>query len=101
MSELLCLKDISITRGKREVIHDVSLTIRKGEFCGLLGLNGSGKTTILQGACGLLPMTGKCSVNGRDCTGLSEKNGHGSWHSSLRYAAWRAGGQRWKRCSWG
>lgn len=73
MSELFRLEHISISRRKREIIHDVSLSIREGEFCALLGLNGSGKTTILQGACGLLPMSGQCFVNGQDCGGLNEK----------------------------
>lgn len=73
MSELLCLEHVSISREKREIVHNVSLTIHEGEFCALLGLNGSGKTTILQGACGLVPMTGGCSVKGQSCVGLNEK----------------------------
>ena len=73
MNELFCLEDVSVSHGKREVVHGVSLGIRAGEFCALLGLNGSGKTTILHAACGFLPMRGRCVAAGQDCTRLNEK----------------------------
>lgn len=40
--------------GSGEIIHDLSLTIRQGEFVSLLGPSGSGKTTILKLAAGLI-----------------------------------------------
>lgn len=73
MKALFSLENIYVSHGKREVIHGVSLHIGAGEFCALLGLNGSGKTTVLHAACGFLPMRGRCVAAGQDCTRLSEK----------------------------
>jgi len=46
-------------------VDDVSLTVRKGEILGLLGVNGAGKTTMLKMICGLLkPTSGEIRING-------------------------------------
>jgi energy-coupling factor transport system ATP-binding protein len=48
-------------------IHDLSLTIEDGEFVGILGHTGSGKTTFVQHLNGLLmPTAGRVVVNGTD-----------------------------------
>ena len=50
-----------------EVLHDVSLGIRKGEFVALLGHNGSGKSTLAKHFNAmLLPSGGKVYVDGLD-----------------------------------
>ncbi len=43
---LICLKNISISFGKRKVLDNISFNIHKGSIMGLLGPNGAGKTTI-------------------------------------------------------
>lgn len=51
----------------KEVLHDVSIDIRKGEFVALLGHNGSGKSTIAKHMNAiLLPSGGKVLVGGMD-----------------------------------
>ncbi len=53
--------------GQREVIHGVSLELRRGEVLGLLGHNGAGKSTTLQMLAGvLLPHSGQIEVCGFD-----------------------------------
>ena len=53
--------------GQREVIHDVSLELRRGEVLGLLGHNGAGKSTTLQMLTGaLLPHSGQIEICGFD-----------------------------------
>ena len=53
--------------GAREVIHGISLELRRGEVLGLLGPNGAGKSTTLQMLTGcLLPDAGEIEVCGID-----------------------------------
>ena len=73
MSGLFSLDKVKISYGKNEIVHGVSMDIAKGEFCALLGLNGSGKTTILHACCGFLPMEGSCIAADTECKGLNEK----------------------------
>lgn len=56
---------------KREVVRDVSVTVRAGEIVGLLGPNGAGKTTSFYMIVGLVPVDGgKIELDGRDITRL-------------------------------
>jgi energy-coupling factor transport system ATP-binding protein len=54
------------------VIHDVSTTIRRGDIVAVLGPNGTGKTTLVKHAIGLLkPMQGRVCVEGQDTEAMS------------------------------
>jgi ABC-2 type transport system ATP-binding protein len=51
--------------GRRQVLHDVDLTVRGGEVAAVVGANGSGKTTLLRVCAGLLaPDRGEVVVDG-------------------------------------
>lgn len=52
---------------EQEVLHSVSLDIRRGDVIAVLGPNGAGKTTFVKHAIGLLkPRSGRVLVNGQD-----------------------------------
>jgi energy-coupling factor transport system ATP-binding protein len=55
-----------------QVLHDIHLEIRAGERVALLGPNGTGKSTLVKHAIGLVkPRTGRVLVGGRDTRELS------------------------------
>ena len=48
-----------------QVLNDISITIKKGEITGLLGLNGAGKTTLIKILSSLLiPSKGQIKIDG-------------------------------------
>lgn len=67
MSNVAELVGISKVFGHREVLHDVSLSIRSGEILCLVGPNGAGKTTLTKILATLLrPSSGRVSICGVD-----------------------------------
>jgi Fe-S cluster assembly ATP-binding protein len=71
---LLKAQDLSVQRPGAEVLRDVNLAVQRAEVHALLGLNGSGKTSLaltLMGISGYEPERGRVLFDGRDITGLS------------------------------
>ena len=61
----LVVRHLAKSYGRRKVVKDVSLTVRKGEVVGLLGPNGAGKTTSFYMIVGLLRAdAGSISIDG-------------------------------------
>ena len=58
-SVILEVRDLTVSYGKVEALHKVSLTIRRGEIVTVIGPNGAGKTTLLSALMGLLPAGGE------------------------------------------
>lgn len=59
---------------EKTALEDVNLTIHEGEFVGIIGHTGSGKSTLVQHLNGLLhPTSGKVSVNDVDLAGKDEQ----------------------------
>ncbi|MBB5716274.1 ABC transporter ATP-binding protein [Sphingomonas aerophila] len=65
---ILAVTGVSKTyKGGFTALHDLDLTIHKGEIFALLGPNGAGKTTLISIICGIVtPSTGTIRVAGHD-----------------------------------
>jgi ABC-2 type transport system ATP-binding protein len=66
MSTVLSAKGLSKRYGKRVAVDGIDFEIPAGRIVGLIGPNGSGKTTTLKAALGLIPFDGELSVLGFD-----------------------------------
>lgn len=67
MPAALELRNVTKRFGEKVAVDDLSLTINEGDFVGLLGRNGAGKSTTIKMATGLLDVTsGSISVLGLD-----------------------------------
>ena len=72
MSSILELKNLSFIYGiktpfEKKAVDNVSLSINKGEFIGIIGHTGSGKSTLIQMLNGLIkPTEGQVLFNGED-----------------------------------
>lgn len=63
--DLLELKGLNKSFGKKEVLKDVNLNVTSGKIIGLLGKNGMGKTTVIKLINDLLtPTSGEVLING-------------------------------------
>ena len=72
MAVLEC-KDLSKHYGNAPALNHVSLAVEPGRIVGLLGPNGSGKTSMLNLVCGSIPVDeGSIFMGGRDITKMSE-----------------------------
>ena len=49
---MLEFKQVNTFYGRVQALHDVSLSVRKGEIVTLIGANGAGKSTLLMTLCG-------------------------------------------------
>lgn len=68
------LHDISVARGRRRVLRDISLTLRPGEVTVILGPNGCGKSTLLGAVAGTLPYCGSLRLNGIEVSRASPES---------------------------
>ncbi len=68
---LLIANNVGKTFGGVVALNDVSVTVDKGEIVGMIGPNGSGKTTFINNLSGIYsPTSGNFLFNGEDITGL-------------------------------
>ncbi len=69
---VLRVVDADLGYGELQVVFGVSLDVGSGELVGLVGGNGSGKSTILRAVSGMIrPWRGRVLLEGEDVTGLS------------------------------
>ena len=63
---LLQIRDLSVSYGKVEAVHGVSLDVPEGKIVTVIGPNGAGKTTMLSAIVGLLQSRGAIEYHGRN-----------------------------------
>ena len=82
-------KHFSLALGGKEILRDVTLSVRRGEYVAIVGPNGAGKTTLLK-CFGRLLSGGRGEV--RACAdaranAIGRKNSPGCWRTSRRPTA--------------
>ena len=63
-------KNLSVTLGRKLVLHDVDFAVPPDSFTAIVGPNGSGKTTLLRAICGDLTYQGSATINSQDVSAL-------------------------------
>jgi iron complex transport system ATP-binding protein len=67
-------KGIDFYYNSTQVIHNLSMLLRQGEFLGIIGPNGAGKSTLLRLLCGILrPKEGEIELFGTAMSAQSHK----------------------------
>lgn len=77
LEDIITVKDVYKSFGDKkhqiEVLKNINLNIKKGEFVSLMGQSGSGKSTLLYLIGGLdKPTSGKITINGEDINTLKD-----------------------------
>lgn len=71
------LDNICVWLNGQQILHNVNLSIRKGECVALLGPSGCGKTTTLRTIAGFIhPQSGDVRISGQSCVGLPPNKRH-------------------------
>ncbi|MDR3491626.1 MAG: spermidine/putrescine ABC transporter ATP-binding protein PotA [Gammaproteobacteria bacterium] len=71
-NNIIELRGVSKSIHGNDILYDLNLEVRNGEFLTLLGPSGCGKTTLLRLISGFeFPTTGQVLINGKDVNGLA------------------------------
>lgn len=71
-------------RGDKEVLHGLTLTIRKGEHVGIRGASGAGKTTLFNLLLGFYtPTGGEITIDGEPLTAANRRR----WQNAVGYVS--------------
>ncbi len=71
--KILELEGVCLRLNGDSIAENINWTVREGEFWGLIGPNGGGKTTLLRGILGLIkPSKGSIRLFGSDISGFSD-----------------------------
>jgi ABC-type multidrug transport system, ATPase component len=65
--DLITVENVCKRLGKREIIKEISFSVREGEVSGFLGKNGAGKSTTIRMMAGLISADrGNIRIMGHD-----------------------------------
>jgi peptide/nickel transport system ATP-binding protein len=71
--KILEVSNVSLQYGKAKIVHDLSLTLHKGEIMCIVGESGSGKSTLARSILRLMPpSSGEIKFHGADITRLDK-----------------------------
>lgn len=70
---IVTLNNLVVTYGDTTALNGIGHTVTRGEWLGLIGANGAGKTSLLKAIARLLQFDGTIRVNDRDVSGLSRR----------------------------
>ena len=74
---LVSIKGLSIKQAEHQVLTDINLSVRAGDFIYLIGKTGSGKSSLLRTMYGDLPLSiGSAEVCGINLSTVNRKNVH-------------------------
>jgi ABC-type multidrug transport system ATPase subunit len=102
---ILSVEHVSIRRGGRTIIDDLSLALSPGDIVGVVGKNGCGKSTLLSCIAGVLPpRDGRITIDGASVWG--PRSGRAAARRALGYVPEAAdppgfllGGELWALCA--
>ena len=67
-------ENLGVVLGEVEILHEVSMTVGRGEFLSVIGPNGAGKSTLLRCLDGILePSAGRVLIDGRPIADFSRR----------------------------
>lgn len=67
MEKAISINNLSVYYGKTAAIKNICLDVNQGEFLGIIGPNGGGKSTLLKAILGLIPITaGSIRIYGKE-----------------------------------
>jgi branched-chain amino acid transport system ATP-binding protein len=68
---LLDVRDLRVSYGRAQVVHDVSIAVAEGALVTVIGSNGAGKTTLLNAIMGLLIARGHIGFRGAEISSVA------------------------------
>lgn len=57
---MISVRNLSTSYGNKNILRQISFDVNAGEILGILGENGSGKSTMIKSICNILPHKGAC-----------------------------------------
>jgi branched-chain amino acid transport system ATP-binding protein len=71
---LLDVRDLCVSYGRAQVVHDVAISVATGALVTVIGSNGAGKTTLLNAIMGLLKSKGHIEFRGDAINAVTLEN---------------------------
>jgi zinc transport system ATP-binding protein len=78
VKKILEFKSVTVTKSKKNILHNITFNLNKGDYVGLIGPNGAGKTTLLKTILGVQkPTSGQLIKPSNSSIGyVPQKNVH-------------------------